>query len=376
MAVVPAHTVAAALNALPYARGASWDPDKGCLPGTRKAIFDDVWNWIDSPESANSAEVLWICDVAGSGKSSVAHSLCQQAKEKGMLWSCFFFDRMSAERNSPEKFVSTLVRDLAARDQRVAGVVAGILENDPSLCSASITRQFEGILLHPALASYHRNGTRLLVVDALDEACDKSLLALFCHGVRKLPRNWRIVLTSRPLSHLTRALQSASHVKRYGRRLHGSEVLSDVELFIRSRLLEITALGSFYCLAVHSEGLFQWASTAIDSLACCSDAERQIHLIHSLVGSNALGERMDILYAALLQGCPWEDDSFVQGYQQVVGTIVTVREPISCCALDELYQKHPHSSMHILEQMGAFMSGYESPVEAVRLLHLSLRDYL
>ncbi|KZO90426.1 hypothetical protein CALVIDRAFT_558689 [Calocera viscosa TUFC12733] len=382
--LLPATRGAGVLNALPYAIGASWDPDKCCLPGTREKVFEEIWDWIGDYDRAQTAEILWISDVAGSGKSAIAHSLCQQAREKDMLWSCFFFDRMSAERNTPSKLISTLVRDLAALQQNITEAVADILDNDPSLCSASITRQFDCLALHPSLISkYPRSHCGLVIFDGLDEACNKALIALLCKGIRKLPRNFRVIMTSRPLPHLTRAFQHAPHIPRFGTPLHGSEVLGDMEVFVCSRFLEMTP-GSFNRLSKldaglvsllvrKSEGLFQWASTATDFIIRCNDPEKQSELIHSIVDSSAVEQQMDNLYDAILQSLPWNYRPFVLGYQRAVGAVVVVREPISSNTLDELYQI---SSGPVLQQLGALMTGFDSPGQAVRLLHLSLRDYL
>ncbi|KZT58253.1 hypothetical protein CALCODRAFT_421085, partial [Calocera cornea HHB12733] len=177
---------------------------KCCLAGTRQNIFEEAWSWIDNYQRARTSEVFWISDVAGSGKSTIAHSLCQQAREKGILWSCFFFDRMSAERSTPNMFITTLIRDLAALDQKLGEEIADILQREPSLCSASFSRQLKDIVLRPSVIDLYPKGRGLIVVDALDEAWSEALFEWFSDGVPKLNANIRFVVTSRPIAEVGR----------------------------------------------------------------------------------------------------------------------------------------------------------------------------
>jgi hypothetical protein len=60
-----------ALSALPYAGGVSWDSSRVCLPGTRVEILDDIWTWANNIEHSSSAQIFWLTDVAGAGKSAI-----------------------------------------------------------------------------------------------------------------------------------------------------------------------------------------------------------------------------------------------------------------------------------------------------------------
>src|ERR1700685_803734 len=57
------HTLA--LNALPYAEGASWDSSRVCLPQTRTTMLDDIWTWANN---LNTTHIFWLADVRGAGK--------------------------------------------------------------------------------------------------------------------------------------------------------------------------------------------------------------------------------------------------------------------------------------------------------------------
>lgn len=55
----------AALVDLPYAGGASYDPAKACLEGTRTELVQSIFDWVNDPASPS---MLWLYGVAGSGK--------------------------------------------------------------------------------------------------------------------------------------------------------------------------------------------------------------------------------------------------------------------------------------------------------------------
>jgi hypothetical protein len=41
-----------------YAKGAHFDPEKGCLPGTSKVIIDEITQWVNSPNGNNVPQIF------------------------------------------------------------------------------------------------------------------------------------------------------------------------------------------------------------------------------------------------------------------------------------------------------------------------------
>src|ERR1700742_1337215 len=101
------------VSTLPYAEGASWDPRLACLDGTRTALLDDIWRWVNEADAVKTkAEIFLLADVAGSGKSAIAHTIAQRSRRHGLLASSFFFNRNIPERRVPQRLPSTITRDL------------------------------------------------------------------------------------------------------------------------------------------------------------------------------------------------------------------------------------------------------------------------
>src|ERR1700722_15428166 len=204
-------SLASALNALPFAKGSSWNSLSVCLPGTRVALLKDIWTWIQSADDTKSAEIFLLSDLAGPGKSSIAHSVAKDCYGACLLASSFFFDRDVAERNGPQTLFSSIARDLAPLNRGFSEHINLILENDRSLAWASPSRQFDQLILAPSLI--HRFARPIvIVIDALDEGYNPELLNILCNEIPKLPGSFRIFLTSRPEDHIVRALSHAAHV--------------------------------------------------------------------------------------------------------------------------------------------------------------------
>src|SRR5258705_10573198 len=113
-------TAKAMFAALRYAEGASWNPKLACLSDTRIALINDIITWIDSADGSKTAEILWLSDVAGAGKTAIAHTVAQHCASHGLLASSFFFDRNIPDRRSPQKLFSTIARDLVTLHDNLA----------------------------------------------------------------------------------------------------------------------------------------------------------------------------------------------------------------------------------------------------------------
>ena len=68
---------------------ASWNPQHRCLEGTRTSFIDDIDHWVNSSDQ-NTPRLFLVTGVAGSGKSSLAHTIAQRLDERGCLGSSFF----------------------------------------------------------------------------------------------------------------------------------------------------------------------------------------------------------------------------------------------------------------------------------------------
>jgi hypothetical protein len=84
---------------------ASGDIHRRCMEGTRESILEKIEQWRIEPLAP---QVLWLADVAGSGKSTVAKHLAEKWKAQGCLAGRFFFSRDAEETRTPKLFFTTI----------------------------------------------------------------------------------------------------------------------------------------------------------------------------------------------------------------------------------------------------------------------------
>ena len=211
------------LNSMPYAGGASLNKEKICLEGTREELLEEIIGWINSAEK-DTRPIFWLHGPAGTGKSSIAHTIAHRFQQLGRLGSCFCFDRNQIADRRHQMVFSTIAKDLANHDMLLRRQLAGIVhDNDALKNTTDILQQWEELIMKPAKAlSEAMIGPIVIVVDALDESGDTGSRRVFLRilgnaiaGSRltDLPPNFRILLTSRPLPDIHAALNGGTHVR-------------------------------------------------------------------------------------------------------------------------------------------------------------------
>jgi hypothetical protein len=381
-------TAKTSLDTLPYAEGASWNPKLVCLRDTRKALIEDIIEWIYSAEESTGAEIFWLSDVAGAGKSAIAHTIARYCDNHGLLGSSFFFDRNIPDRRTPHKLFTTIARDLISLGNKFANHISLVVEEDRSAVSACQTRQFEKLILEPALR--HRIGRAVvIVIDGLDEGYDLETLEILRDRVPELPGNFRIFMTSRPLNDIVTDLSEAGHVHRRSIDIHGDSNQSDIGVYIRNRMHYISSRKKLAVewpgevrtndLINKSEGLFVWVSIVSEYLRTATHPDRKLStlLYQRNLSGISTDARMDALYSEVLSTCDWADEDFVNGYHLLMGAIMAAKAPLSSIALRSLHRQQAELDIDgVLRPLSSLLMGLFDHDEAIHILHLSFRDFI
>lgn len=262
------------LSDMPYAKGARFDPDKGCLPGTRENIIEEISQWINSSNEDVVYRVFFLTGVAGSGKSAIAHTIAQRFDRLRRLGSSYCNDRADQANRHPRNLLSTIALDVADLDCRWKMSLCNVVKGNRSLrTTLAATEQFEQFLLEPANA-LTTIGPIVIVIDALDESGDemsrRALLDILSRRTSELPSNFRVLITARPEQDLLNAFNGYGHVLcKYMDSIDERSNEADIALFIEGQLSGINDLEFewpnkhwSHMLMKSSDGLFQWASTA------------------------------------------------------------------------------------------------------------------
>ncbi|KAK7460623.1 hypothetical protein VKT23_009342 [Stygiomarasmius scandens] len=381
--------LSSSLEKLPYVKNASWNKNRACLAGTRTPLIEQVMAWTKENCSKEASQVFLLTGVAGSGKTSIAHSIAQLCFEQKMLLTSFFFDGLTAGLNVPDGFITTLARDLGRVSPDIAEAIAFAIEDDPALSLAhSIPHQFQKLIVEP-LRAHPVDEPLVVVIDALDEGSNKDFLTILREDIFHLPSTIRIFLTSRPDDNILRYLVSQpSQFQQHFIDIHTASSNDDILTYIRYSLRGIAArlkLGDWptddlvEALAARSQGLFIWTSTVINYIEGSFSPE---DALQSILSDNtaglAPGKKMDSLYANILSRCNWEDIGFVKGYGLLMGTIMTLRTPLSLSAIQALHSA-PDARLiaRILDStLGSLLPTPTDPSGPLQVLHLSLREFV
>jgi hypothetical protein len=158
---------AVVLGTLNPVSSATWQVSstEGCTPDTRVLLLDEIMSWVDDP--AGSC-VFWLNGLAGTGKSTIARSLCQRLKNRSLLGANFFVDRQRQDRRNSSNIVRTLAHQLALRQRSVAAALCSELRERPAFAPRSLETEIEDFICQPS-HSLSDTASLVIVLDALDE---------------------------------------------------------------------------------------------------------------------------------------------------------------------------------------------------------------
>ncbi|CAG7853437.1 SubName: Full=Related to archipelago beta form (F-box-WD40 repeat protein) {ECO:0000313/EMBL:CCA74347.1}, partial [Serendipita indica DSM 11827] len=209
-----------------------------CLQGTRQAVLQTIQNWAE--DDTSDKPIFWLCDIAGSGKSTVAMSAASWHVE-GTLGGQFFL-HSNSDTSTIEKFCSTMARDLAQHIPELAPHVADAVKRNPSIMRSSLEEQFHTLIIDPLR---HRDGRVVLVVDAIDECKSgpqrKELVDTLAKAVRQ-SKSLKVFITSRPDAVIESVLQPLSIKCKLEDRLHDvkhRDNVDDIATYVHQSLYTV-----------------------------------------------------------------------------------------------------------------------------------------
>ncbi|EPQ56333.1 hypothetical protein GLOTRDRAFT_128279 [Gloeophyllum trabeum ATCC 11539] len=379
------------LKDIPYAYGAAFQPSKACLPGTREALLDEICQWINSN---TEAQVLLLTGLAGTGKSTVAHTIAKLFNDTNRLGSSFFFSK--SKENYRDMLFGTIARDLADQIPEVRDKLAKVVT--ASRGTLDFEAQFTNFLENPT-EGLVASGPIVIVLDALDEIGDiyarGPILETLANRLSCLPSNFRILLTSRAEHDIMEKFKSPRLVQ-HMRMEQASHTHEDISHYIYSQLapegFPLEGLQPTDCqeLVEHAGGLFQWAFVACDFIMApaypgVTRQEKFTQIVSQ--ASSKSDEALNSLYRTVLTGLfvtnnP-DQNAVMEKFRNAVGPVLASSQPLSMESLHALLSRPGtqegitmDSLQCILTYMGSVLDGVTNTHEPIQPLHKSFYDFL
>ena len=369
---------------------AGYDLDRCCMEGTRQSILNQITAWVNNPQESNDAprrNTYWFYGSPGIGKTSLAHSICENLHDQKHLAGAFFCRRDDPHLSELRSILPTLINALAGIFPPFRSMVADRLRNDRNLTSKS---------MKPTLfLDFIRNLPRqpkhalVFVIDALDECGDDQsrpvLLKVLTDAAAHAP--WlKIIITSRPEVDIQRffdAPQTLSSHLRYD--LAADEgATSDLRTFARDRFNRVALKrhlespwpepSLFNRVVSRATGLFIFIKTVALALEHCKYPTG--FLKETLQGSAGTGlTSLYGLYSSIIKGRIVHSNA---EFRRMIGVLLTTAPHRSLCdeTVAELAGVEPSFVKTWVDDLSSLLYRDEGANGGIRVRHLSISDFL
>ena len=285
---------------------------------THEYILSDLEAWVDDDQAPR---VCWVSGMAGTGKSSIAHTLCERLDAKGTLGGSFFCTRSATALSDPSHIIPTVAWMLARSSLRIRSELCQVLEDHPDAASLNVLREQVELLvkrhLQKALEGENKS-YKVIIIDAIDECSSQrkleSLISTICDEIPL-----KFLFSSRPEAWIEDAFSSKEKLSLKRFSLHDvteESVRSDIKLFLESSLSGIARNRKRFLdspdwppnqelimLLDRSGGLFIYAATAMRYVGApnVDFRERLTEMTHTGPSSSLQTVSIDRLYFKIME---------------------------------------------------------------------------
>jgi hypothetical protein len=355
--------------------------------------------------------------LAGTGKSTIARTLCERLEKERCLAGSFFISRQQNARRDAGGIVRTLAYLLSQHDSDFRAALLELLRKDVVFAGGELVEQISRLIVEPLRRMKRTHGSIVLVIDAFDE-CDKDdgqeggqLLPLLIDVICELDLPIKLIVTSRPERTIVNMLINNERSNLVHRddlqAIKSTDVQADIRLYLtdemrrialRHGILEWPLTYDLDELVRRTGVLFVYASTVIkfvgeDRFSPRSRLQVVLRTSQGKSGSVKPYEMLDNLYMQLLytavqksgkqitysctllpQSSPLVDAELCRRLQMVVGTIVLLQDPLASNALAGLlYGEDKEETQMTTHMLSAVLLVNEGV--PIRILHPSFLDF-
>lgn len=405
------------LDKLPYAKGAMYnsygDDHITCHPATRVDLLHAIHDWARDPHSES---IFWLSGWAGIGKSTISRTVAEWLAGQGGLGgvdlgASFFFKRGEGDRGSASRFFPTIARELVLKIPGLDASVAEVVTTDPLIFDKALGEQFDKLIYQPLrqmkfIASI--SSTFIVIVDALDE-CEKErdvkvIIDLWSRLAHLTTVRLKLFLTSRPELPIQLGFRNISTA------VHQDMVLQDAVPHTTIQHDILIFLEDAFGKIRNSYNLDPLPGTRLDRdwpgdkrLQALVDMAVPLFIIaaticrfvddpdwdprerlETILQSPSIGrsEQMAQTYLPVLTQLSarlknsHDKDKLHQEFRMIVGSIVSLAEPLSIQSLAVLLNFSPDTIALRLRPLHSVLRIPKDSDTPIRTLHLSFNEFL
>ncbi|KAG8740895.1 hypothetical protein FRC10_003783 [Ceratobasidium sp. 414] len=356
-----------------------------CTPNTRQAVLEDLRAWKNDP---NGAKVYWMNGMAGTGKTTIASTLCSELETTRQLAASFFCSRELPDCRDATRIVPTISYQLARFSLAFQSALCETLGNDPDAGTRSIGVQFEKLIKEPLLRVKEAIPDGIVVViDALDECSNSVSAQLFLDALYRYAGDLpiRFFITCRPEQGFTKKLLRWNLTSRTLFHLHDIEqsvVRGDIEIYLRAELEELST-SHIRQLSERSGKLFIFAATVVryvkpNGASGIWRARLETMLSSQWSSGSKAYNSIDTLYSTILSAAISRNElepSDVETMKRVLYTVICAKEPMVIETLAGVLDIPVDVVLRVVDPLKSVLHVSERG-RPVSTLHASFPDYM
>ena len=361
-----------------------------CIPNTRVDLLSQLRAWT---EDSNSKRIYWLNGMAGTGKTTIAYSLCEHLESNVTLAASFFCSRQLPTCRDASMIVPTVAYQLARFSLPFRHALSSALEQAPDVHGLKVSKQFQKLIVEPLMAIRTTLPPDLVVViDALDECdnrdgVDQILETLLAHAPR-LPI--KFFVTSRPEARIQdqmRAEQSRGVPMELDlHNLEHSVVREDIKTYLKVKLNSprLTLTDTNHDKLVDQSGvLFIYAATVVRYIEVDNfsrSAKRLAQVLSASTSSHTHSSvDIDALYKDILKAAHENnnlDDSERREMEDVLHTVICAQEPLTARVVAALLKLDVDSVQAALRPLSSVLHVSSEANGVITTFHESFPDYM
>ncbi|CAE6440551.1 unnamed protein product [Rhizoctonia solani] len=358
-----------------------------CTKGTRVDLLAQVLCWVGS---SNSGSMYWVSGMAGTGKTTIAYSLCEELEANRQLGASFFCSRLLPECRDVNLIIPSIAYQLARSSHPFRFALANVLEKDPDVHTRLPHIQFDSLVAQP-LQEVKKSLSDILVVviDALDECDNKEttsrILDILLTESSDLPV--KFIVSSRPEPEIRDEMRKQNDQDNSRVVLHELDkdaVQADIQKYLRAALAPIDPTESQISKLADSAGvLFIYAATVVRYIGHNKFRQNPHARLASVLESSGRSENrdkeIDELYTTILRVAlddPNLEQEEREDRHQVLYTVICAQEPLTVTAMCGLLGMDNAERVRTALLPLWSVLHISGEAEIVTTLHASFPDYM